>query len=408
MKLDTTRLGAVLAIYGAGLYDPDATLTAGGEVNIDCDLVADRIIEHSALVLDSTWSEKIGSREVLSPTSTKRLETPKEWGSWTARRRELLRDADPLSRKWLTAIFHIPADPDAARGGWNFTEMVPGNAGLNVIRRVRQLAEHITHRSIGSIINGLSGKDTIELGNVQVVGGTWDNQGQKSSGIDAVWAWLSLMGMTAVPATAEGTVCCVGSPFEGFIVLPIEEGKISTIVDDMIPQVDEALGTIGELAVFRHVPEMPAVQCWRIEMTVKGSNVTRRAVGAEWDDVVEFIRSRSPWDPDEHDDMTASEFRAVRAMLSMSASEVADALGVKERTVRRWEAGDTHVPGKVPSELLGLVAVQGRVAASIAAAADGEPVSASAIPGVPAGLPHGLVMAALGQAVVNHGVRVRA
>lgn len=407
MNINTDAPGPILAAFGTHAYDPDATIDETGELHLDRTLTAQNIHDHATLVVDADWAQKTSRREHLSPTTTGKLDTDEDWGQWITQRNHLLHTADPISRRWLTSIFHIPANPTAPRAGWNHTEMIPANAGLNIIRRARQLADHLANRSIDSIADGLSGDMNIPLGNAQPTGGTWERRGQKDNPIDAVWAWLSLMGMTAIPATSTGTVCCVGSPFDGFIVLPLTEGRVSTIIEELVPQVDDALHAIGELAVFQHIPDMPMVRCWKVQATATGSTVTRRAVHAEWDDVVAFIQAQNPWNPDEHQRMTAGEFRAVRALLSVSAAEVADLLGKTERSVRRWEAGDTPVPGKVPAEMMGLVAVQGRLAARIAEASGGEPVELGAVPGVSAGTPHGMVMAALGQAVVTHGVQVR-
>lgn len=46
--------------------------------------------------------------------------------------------------------------------------------------------------------------------------------------------------------------------------------------------------------------------------------------------------------------MTAAEFRRARATLGLSAERLAKLLGIASgRTVRRWESGDSAIPGPV-------------------------------------------------------------
>ena len=49
--------------------------------------------------------------------------------------------------------------------------------------------------------------------------------------------------------------------------------------------------------------------------------------------------------------MTAAEFRIAREMLGVSGEWLAGRLGVADRQVRRWEAGNSPVPDGVAGEL---------------------------------------------------------
>ncbi len=53
--------------------------------------------------------------------------------------------------------------------------------------------------------------------------------------------------------------------------------------------------------------------------------------------------------------MTPAEFRAARQALRMTVIELAYALSVHPRTVRRWQNGSTPVPGVAAVALRGLL-----------------------------------------------------
>lgn len=54
-------------------------------------------------------------------------------------------------------------------------------------------------------------------------------------------------------------------------------------------------------------------------------------------------------------DMTGAEFRCYRERLGLSAAWLADRLGVRERTIGRWEYGHQEIPSGVVDELWRLV-----------------------------------------------------
>ncbi len=45
--------------------------------------------------------------------------------------------------------------------------------------------------------------------------------------------------------------------------------------------------------------------------------------------------------------MTPTEFKTARRELGLSQNALAKRMGVTGRTIRRWEAGDTQIPGPV-------------------------------------------------------------
>lgn len=63
--------------------------------------------------------------------------------------------------------------------------------------------------------------------------------------------------------------------------------------------------------------------------------------------------------------MTAAEFRIAREMLGVSGEWLAGRLGVADRQVRRWEAGNSPVPDGVAGEMVDLLDEQAAFVESI-------------------------------------------
>ena len=77
--------------------------------------------------------------------------------------------------------------------------------------------------------------------------------------------------------------------------------------------------------------------------------------------------------------MTAAEFRAIRAGLGVTAEWIADHIGVRTRAVQRWESGDSGIKPGVADAILMLEAeAAGQVADHVAAMA-GHPTPVLAI-----------------------------
>lgn len=65
--------------------------------------------------------------------------------------------------------------------------------------------------------------------------------------------------------------------------------------------------------------------------------------------------------------LTPAEVRAARTAYGITAAEMADVLGVSERTVRRWESGETPATGQVAERLRALDSRVDQIADHIAA-----------------------------------------
>lgn len=291
LKADYDRLGCVLALYGLAIYTAGARIVEDGQglsVTADWGTVATRIQDHARAVHNAEWarpSPETG-RELLGPTSTHHFTADHEWDRWLAHRSRLLAHADPISRTWLQALFHTPADRTSARAGWSALDMIPGNRGNNPVRRLHRLATALADRPHSDIVSGLIGTVTREASRWQVTGGTWDRPGQDTSAIDDIWGWLSLLGMTFLPATATGTSSVIGGTFDGWILLPLRSGPVSRIAMEDTAEVIHAVngittalrgGSTARVLIDPYLRGLPPVQVWRISVRSSGHSVTRRA-----------------------------------------------------------------------------------------------------------------------------------
>lgn len=308
LNLDTERVGGVLALYGLTIYTAGARLLEKDRqlsVTADWTTVATRIRDHAAAVVGAEWTlpDPTTGRQLLSPTVTRGFTHPEHWDRWLTRRSRLASTADPVSASWLDALFCPPEDQAVARAGWNALDMLPESRGNNQIRRLHRLAVALADRPVDDIVAGLTGTVTREATRWQVTGGTWDRPGQDTSGIDDVWGWLSLLGMTYLPATPTGTAGVLGNTFDGWIVLPLRTGPLTrlalqdtTEVIRGVNDISSALhqGTVGQFLIPPLIRELPPVQVWKIVTQSTGNTVTRRAERRTIDDLTKALMASPP------------------------------------------------------------------------------------------------------------------
>ena len=70
--------------------------------------------------------------------------------------------------------------------------------------------------------------------------------------------------------------------------------------------------------------------------------------------------------------MTPTQFRAIREAMGVTQPSLADMIGVTDRTVRRYENGETHIPKPVAMLVRGIRVVVTDVT-DVTASPAGEP-----------------------------------
>ncbi|MGJ9505425.1 helix-turn-helix domain-containing protein [Actinotignum schaalii] len=93
--------------------------------------------------------------------------------------------------------------------------------------------------------------------------------------------------------------------------------------------------------------------------------------------------------------MQGPVFTAYRTLLGLQRTELAEILGVGERSVRAWETGRSPIPEGVAAKIEELVSVQGGLAGKMASHAGRVVMPRSG----GRGFPRGFYMAALGRAL---------
>ena len=110
----------------------------------------------------------------------------------------------------------------------------------------------------------------------------------------------------------------------------------------------QALATPGMRDALRAQWDMLYAICWQRAHTSR-EPVSQDEIRAEYYRII--IDAYAPWSPAAPvhliDPSVAAGFASTRHMLGLSGAQLAEILGVADRTIRRWEAGQDRIPAGV-------------------------------------------------------------
>lgn len=349
IPLRVTTLHDRLLALGVGIYAPDAEVTAATQVHINLDLhaLAATIKAHATTVKSTPWATATvpgESKELLAALTPGQLAKAGGWDAWLSTRQLLSRDADPISQRWLEAVFTEPRNPAAWRAGWTHLDFSWPQQGGNLIRTLRRCATDVAATSTSALAEQLTSASTTDgvpfLGAVAV------------SDMSLARAWLALVGLAALPATPIGGTCMVGDPLDNVFTVPLNVGRLGELIDNTIPEVDHWMHS--DPLVRESCPPPLRLEWWATSVRSVGPATVRFPEPISEDAAKERLAQRtgeSTVVP-----LTNTEVRAIRQMCGLSISEMASMLSISDRTIRRWETGAAIPSWSAARAVWGLVA----------------------------------------------------